>query len=62
MVDSITLTFDRLLRFAAGACVALYMGASVLSRAYVMPTSKIEEGQVVERGDSVITVVIPDIR
>lgn len=33
-----------------------------LSAPYYLPTSKIEEGTVVQRNDSVTTVIIPDIR
>ena len=41
---------------------ALIMAAQSISIPHYFPTSKIEEGEVVVRNDSVTTVIIPDIR
>ena len=46
----------------AVASCALIMAAQSISVPHYMPTSKIEEGTIVERNDSITTVVIPDIR
>ncbi|WP_099465890.1 hypothetical protein [Parabacteroides provencensis] len=39
-----------------------FVGYRQAAAPHYMPTSKIEEGTVVQRNDSVTTVVIPDIR
>ena len=41
---------------------ALIMAAQSISVPHYLPTSKIEEGTIVERNDSITTVIIPDIR
>ena len=56
-----TVQSDLLTLLAVASC-ALVMTAQSISLPRYMPTSKIEEGTVVERNDSVTTVVIPDIR
>lgn len=52
---------DLLTPLAVISC-ALIMTAQSISVPHYMPTSKIEEGVIVERNDSITTVVIPDIR
>ncbi|WP_293738953.1 hypothetical protein [uncultured Parabacteroides sp.] len=52
---------DLLTLLAVVSC-ALVMAAQSISVPHYMPTSKIEEGTIVERNDSITTVVIPDIR
>lgn len=47
--------------FVFASC-ALIMAAHSISASRYLPISKIEEGTVVERNDSIITVVIPDVR
>lgn len=56
-----TANSDLLTGLAVASC-ALIMAAQSISVPHYMPTSKIEEGTVVERNDSITTVVIPDIR
>ncbi|RHO65969.1 hypothetical protein DW083_19780 [Parabacteroides sp. AF48-14] len=52
---------DLLTLLAIVSC-ALIMAAQSISVPHYMPASKIEEGTVVVRNDSVTTVIIPDIR
>lgn len=52
---------DLLTMLAVVSC-ALIMAAQSISFPHYLPTSKIEEGTIVERNDSITTVVIPDIR
>lgn len=52
---------DLLTLLAVASC-ALIMAAQSISIPHYLPTSKIEEGTVVERNDSITTVIIPDIR
>ena len=52
---------DQLTMLAVGSC-ALIMAAQSISVPHYLPTSKIEEGAIVERNDSITTVIIPDIR
>ena len=52
---------DLLTMLAVVSC-ALIMAAQSISIPHYIPTSKIEEGTIVERSDSVTTVIIPDIR
>lgn len=52
---------DLLTLLAVASC-ALVMSLQSLSVPHYIPTSKIEEGTVVERNDSITTVIIPDIR
>ena len=52
---------DLLTLLAVVSC-ALIMAAQSISFPHYLPTSKIEEGTVVVRNDSVTTVIIPDIR
>ncbi|MCD7849539.1 MAG: hypothetical protein LUH63_07210 [Parabacteroides sp.] len=52
---------DLLTLLAVISC-ALIMSAQSISVPHYMPASKIEEGTVVVRNDSVTTVIIPDIR
>lgn len=56
-----TVNSDLLTLLAVVSC-ALVMAAQSISVPHYMPTSKIEEGTIVERNDSITTVVIPDIR
>ncbi len=55
-------TQSDLLTLLAVVSCALIMAAQSISIPHYMPTSKIEEGEVVERNDSITTVIIPDIR
>ena len=52
---------DLLTLLAVVSC-ALIMAAQSISVPHYLPTSKIEEGTIVERNDSITTVIIPDIR
>ena len=52
---------DLLTLLAVVSCI-LVMSLQSLSVPHYMPASKIEEGTVVVRNDSVTTVIIPDIR
>lgn len=52
---------DLLTLLAVVSC-ALIMATQSISVPRYIPTSKIEEGTVVERNDSITTVIIPDIR
>lgn len=56
-----TANSDLLTGLAVASC-ALIMAAQSISIPHYFPTSKIEEGEVVVRNDSVTTVIIPDIR
>lgn len=62
MATTIKSVQSDLLTLLAVASCALIMAAQSISVPHYMPTSKIEEGTVVERNDSITTVVIPDIR
>lgn len=62
MTTTIKSVQSDLLTLLAVASCALVMTAQSISVPHYMPTSKIEEGTVVERNDSITTVVIPDIR
>lgn len=53
---------STMLTLLAVASCALIMAVQSISVPYYIPTSKIEEGTVVERNDSITTVIIPDIR
>lgn len=53
---------STMLTLLAVVSCALIMAAQSISIPLHMPTSKIEEGTVVERNDSITTVIIPDIR
>lgn len=55
-------TQSDLLTLLAVASCALLMAAQSISVPHYLPTSKIEEGTIVERNDSITTVIIPDIR
>ena len=55
-------TKSDLLTLLAVVSCALIMAAQSTSVPHYMPTSKIEEGTIVERNDSITTVIIPDIR
>lgn len=56
-----TIKSDLLTLLAVVSC-ALLMAAQSISVPYYIPASKIEEGTIVERNDSITTVVIPDVR
>lgn len=62
MTTTIKSTQSDLLTLLAVASCALIMAAQSISIPRYMPTSKIEEGTIVERNDSITTVIIPDIR
>lgn len=62
MTTTIKSTQSDLLTLLAVVSCALIMAAQSISISHYLPTSKIEEGTVVERNDSITTVVIPDIR
>ena len=62
MTTTIKSTQSDLLTLLAVVSCALIMAAQSISVPRYMPTSKIEEGTVVVRNDSVTTVIIPDIR
>ena len=62
MTTTIKSTQSDLLTLLAVASCALIMAAQSLNVPHYLPTSKIEEGEVVVRNDSVTTVIIPDIR
>lgn len=52
---------DLMLLFLATAITIMFIGyRSTVALPHYSPTSKIEDGEVVVRNDSVITVVIPD--
>lgn len=53
---------STLLTMLAVVSCALILAAQSVSVPHYLPTSKIEEGTVVERNDSITTVIIPDIR
>lgn len=53
---------STLLTMLAVVSCALILAAQSVSVPHYLPTSKIEEGTVVERNDSVTTVIIPDRR
>lgn len=44
------------------AVTAFILFAFMITQSAIMQTSKIEEGTIVQRNDSVTTVVIPDLR
>lgn len=62
MTTTIKSTKSDLLTLLAVVSCALIMVAQSISISHYLPTSKIEEGTVVERNDSITTVIIPDIR
>lgn len=62
MTTTIKSIKSDLLTLLAVASCALIMAAQSISVPHYIPTSKIEEGTVVEINDSITTVVIPDIR
>lgn len=62
MTTTIKSTQSDLLTLLAVVSCALIMAAQSISVPHYIPTSKIEEGTIVERNDSITTVVIPDIR
>lgn len=62
MTTTIKSTKSDLLTLLAVASCALIMAAQSISIPHYMPISKIEEGTIVERNDSITTVIIPDIR
>lgn len=62
MTTTIKSTKSDLLILLAVVSCALIMAAQSISLPYYMPTSKIEEGTVVQRNDSITTVIIPDKR
>lgn len=62
MTTTIKSTQSDLLTLLAVVSCALIMAAQSISVPRYMPTSKIEEGTIVERNDSITTVIIPDIR
>lgn len=62
MTTTIKSTQSDLLTLLAVVSCALIMAAQSISVPHYMPTSKIEEGTIVERNDSITTVIIPDIR
>lgn len=53
---------STMLTMLAVVSCALILATQSVSVLHYLPTSKIEEGTVVERNDSVTTVVIPDRR
>lgn len=53
---------STLLTMLAVVSCALILAAQSVSVPYYISTSKIEEGTIIERNDSVTTVVIPDRR
>ncbi|WP_298981629.1 hypothetical protein [uncultured Parabacteroides sp.] len=62
MTTTIKSTQSDLLTLLAVVSCALIMAAQSINVPHYLPTSKIEEGTIVVRNDSVTTVVIPDIR
>ncbi len=62
MTTTIKSTQSDLLTLLAVVSCALIMAVQSINVPHYMPTSKIEEGTVVERNDSITTVIIPDIR
>ncbi|RDU48082.1 hypothetical protein DWU89_16060 [Parabacteroides acidifaciens] len=62
MTTTIKSNKSDLLTLLAIVSCALIMSAQSISVPHYFPTSKIEEGEVVVRNDSVTTVIIPDIR
>ena len=62
MTTTIKSTQSDLLTLLAVVSCALIMAAQSISVPHYLPTSKIEEGTIVERTDSITTVIIPDIR
>ena len=62
MTTTIQSNKSDLLTLLVVVSCALIMAAQSISVPHYLPTSKIEEGTVVERNDSITTVIIPDIR
>ena len=62
MTTTIKSTQSDLLTLLAVVSCARIMAAQSISVPHYLPTSKIEEGTIVERNDSITTVIIPDIR
>lgn len=62
MTTTIKSNKSDLLTLLVVVSCALIMAAQSISIPHYFPTSKIEEGEVVVRNDSVTTVIIPDIR
>ena len=62
MITTIQTKKSDLLTLLAVVSCALIMAAQSISVPHYLPTSKIEEGTIVERNDSITTVIIPDIR
>ena len=62
MTTTIQTKKSDLLTLLAVVSCALIMAAQSISVPHYLPTSKIEEGTIVERNDSITTVIIPDIR
>lgn len=62
MTTTIKSTQSDLLTLLAVVSCALIMAAQSISVPHYLPTSNIEEGTIVERYDSITTVIIPDIR
>lgn len=53
---------STMLTMLAVVSCALFLSVQSISIPHYLPTSKIEEGTIVVRNDSVTTVVIPDKR
>lgn len=62
MTTTIKSNKSDLLTLLAVVSCALIMAAQSISVPHYLSTSKIEEGTIVERNDSITTVIIPDIR
>lgn len=53
---------STMLTMLAIVSCALIMAAQSISFPHYIPTSKIEEGTIVQKNDSVTTIIIPDRR
>lgn len=62
MTTTIKSNKSDLLTLLAVVSCALILAAQSISVPHYLPASKIEEGTIVERNDSITTVIIPDIR
>lgn len=62
METTIKTNQSTMLTMLAIVSCALILAAQSVSVPHYIPTSKIEEGTIVERNDSVTTVIIPDRR
>lgn len=53
---------DLIVLFAAAVITATFIGYRSTVAPHYLPTSKIEEGSIVVKNDSITTIIIPDKR